>query len=266
MMSGYEFGFFAAAAAQAIILPHYGWRVLFFLGIVPALLAIFIRVGVPESPVWLKMREQKGQPSARSRRRFRLDAAAVQALLFMTFLLFQNAAIYSFYPTLLRDVHGFTPTMVFPAIAAYCVGSIIGKPICGWSASRFGVRITLIAYLAFAVLDVVPFVSGGSMMVLLAASFVMGCFGNSIFALVPHYLAQRFPSEHRSFGMGLGYALASLGQGVASFMVPWGGNMIGLARSIELCVLGGSIVTALVAAREPAILPGAQMEGDEGTA
>ncbi len=267
MMSGYEFGFFAAAAAQAVILPHYGWRVLFFMGIAPAILAIFIRVGVAESPVWLRMRAEKAQAANRPaevapRPRFRLEAAARQALLFMCFLLFQNAAIYSFYPTLLREVHGFTPSMVFPAIAAYCLGSIVGKPVCGWSASRFGERRTLLVYLLLTVLDVVPFASGGSMPVLLAASLFMGFFGNSVFALVPHFLAQRFPSDVRSFGMGLGYAVASAGQGVASFLVPWAGGVVGLARSIELCVLGGSVITALVAAREPAHLPGARMEGD----
>ncbi|NPD67442.1 MFS transporter [Lichenicola cladoniae] len=263
MMSGYEFGFFAAAGAQALILPHYGWRVLFFIDIVPALLAIFIRIGVPESPVWLRMREKSRQaPTAAPRPKFRFGPAAIQALLFMLFLQFQNAAIYSFYPSFLRDVHGFTPAMVFPAVAAYCLGSIVGKPVCGWAATRFGGRITLVVYLVLTVLDIVPFLSGGSTGVLLAAACGMGFFGNSVFALVPHYLSQRFRSENRSFGMGISYAVASLGQGVASFVVPWGGGMIGLARSIELCVVGGSVLVALVAARQPAVLPGAHMEGD----
>jgi SHS family lactate transporter-like MFS transporter len=268
MMSGYEVGFFAAAAAQALILPHYGWRVLFFIGIVPALLAIFIRIGVPESPVWLKTQAEggnrRGQP-APARPRFRLSAAAIQALVFMAVLQFQNAAIYSFYPTLLRTVHGFTPGAVFPLVAAYCVGSLIGKPACGWAVSRFGERRVLFLYLAITVLDIVPFASGNSLTWLLAASFIMGGFGNSVFALVPHFLAQRFPSRTRSFGMGLSYAFASAGQGLASFVVPWGGATFGLARAIEACVIFGSLLVGLVVARQPAELPGARMEGDEAT-
>ncbi len=270
MMSGYEFGFFAAAAAQAVILPHYGWRVLFFIGIIPAVLAIFIRIGVPESPVWLKMRAAAAPgrgmapvdaPPARPR--FRLGVAAVQALAFMAFLQFQNAAICSFYPTLLRTVHGFMPSGVFPAVAAYCVGSMIGKPICGWATMRFGERKTLLVYLAVTIIDIIPFASGDSVGVLLAASFVIGLSGNSLFALVPYYLSQRFPSDTRSFGMGLSYALASAGQGVAGFLVPWVGGVIGLARAMELCTVASSLVVGAIAAGQPAVLPGTRMEGDE---
>jgi len=276
MMAGYEVGFFAAAAAQALILPHYGWRVLFFIGIAPAVLAIFVRVGVGESPVWLKAQADAAaganaggaargaaRPAA-PRPRFVITAAAVQALIFMAFLQFQNGAIYSFYPSLLRTVHGFTPTQVFPAVAAYCVGSMLGKPLCGWLASRYGERRVLLSYLVITVLAIVPFASGPSMSMLLAGSFLEGMFGNSVFALVPHFLAQRFSSANRSFGMGLSYALASGGQAVAGFLIPWGGNVVGLARSIEIGVIAGSAVVALVAAREPKELPGAHMEGDPG--
>ncbi len=267
MMSGYEVGFFAAAAAQAVILPRYGWRILFFIGILPALLAIFIRIGVPESPVWLKLRRDMASGAATSQKRepawFRLTPAALQALAFMAFMQFQNAAIYSFYPTLLRTVHGFTPESVFPAVAAYCIGSMIGKPLCGWAASRFGERTTLFVYLVITVLAIVPFAGGTAPWMLLGAAFVMGMFGNSVFALVPHYLAQRFPSQSRSLGMGVSYAFAAGGQGIAGFVVPWGGGIVGLARAMEVCVIAGSLVVGLVAARQPAELPGAHMEGDD---
>ena len=264
MMSGYEVGFFAAAVAQALILPHYGWRALFFIGIAPALLAIFIRIGIPESPVWLKLQADRGLPAAaRTAPRFRLTPAAVQALLFMAFLQFQNAAIYSFYPTLLRTVHGFTPTSVFPAVAAYCAGGLVGKPLCGWAATRFGERATLLVYLGVTLLDIVPFASGSNTPLLLTASLVMGLFGNSVFALVPNYLSRRFPSGVRSLGMGVSYALASAGNGLAGFLVPWGGTMLGLARSIEICVIGGSLIVGAIAARQPAELPGAHMEGED---
>lgn len=59
MMSGYELGYFAAAGAQALILPHFGWRVLFFIGIIPAFLSLFIRIGVKESPVWLAQKQNR---------------------------------------------------------------------------------------------------------------------------------------------------------------------------------------------------------------
>jgi MFS transporter, putative metabolite:H+ symporter len=46
-------GMFAAAGASLAILPYFGWRWLFALGVLPAILVFFIRRGVPESPRWL---------------------------------------------------------------------------------------------------------------------------------------------------------------------------------------------------------------------
>ncbi len=261
MMAGYEFGFFAAAGAQAILLPLYGWRSLFLVGVIPALLAIFIRVGIGESPVWLRLRERRDAPARRrARPRFRMDAAAWQACALMAVLQFQNAAIYSFYPTLLKTVHHYGPQGVFYAVAAYSIGSIAGKPFCGWVATRIGDRPTLLIYLAITLADIVPFAAGSSPPVLLAASLAMGAFGNSVFALVPHYLSLRFASPVRSFGMGLSYALAAAGQGIAGYVVPETGRGLGLAHAIELLVVLGSIGVAAIALREPGHLPGGDME------
>lgn len=263
MMSGYECGFFAAAAAQAIILPIWGWRALFLIGVVPALLAIFIRRGVPESPVWLKIQSMPKQQVQRRKFGFRLDGAALQALIFMAFVQFQNAAIYSFYPTFLRSDRHLSPADVFPFIAAYCIGSLLGKPLCGVLASRFGDRTVFMLYFALTALGIWPFISAHSMTVMLAGAFGVGMFGNSIFALVPHYLSQRFPSETRSLGMGTSYATAALGQGVAGFLVPMLGALYGLPTAIIGSVLVGTVLVAAVVSYKPPVLPGARMEGEE---
>nr|WP_249202162.1 MFS transporter [Gluconobacter sp. Dm-74] len=263
MMSGYECGFFAAAAAQAIILPIWGWRALFLIGVVPALLAIFIRRGVPESPVWLKLQSMPKQQVQRRKFGFRLDGAALQALIFMAFVQFQNAAMYSFYPTFLRSDRHMSPADVFPFIAAYCIGSLLGKPLCGVLASRLGDRMVFMLYFALTTLGIWPFISAHNMTVMLAGAFGVGMFGNSIFALIPHYLSQRFPSETRSLGMGTSYAVAALGQGVAGFLVPMLGVIYGLPAAIIGSVLVGTVLVAGIVAYRPAVLPGAKMEGEE---
>ena len=103
MMAGYEFGFFAAAGVQALLLPHFGWRALFIVGVAPALLAVFIRIGIKESPVWLQTQRDRTRAGAiKARPRFRMDWAAWQACALMAALQFQTAAVYSFYPSLLK--------------------------------------------------------------------------------------------------------------------------------------------------------------------
>ncbi|MBS1061969.1 MFS transporter [Gluconobacter wancherniae] len=270
MMSGYEVGYFVAAAAQALILPHYSWRILFFIGLAPALLAIFIRIGVKESPVWLRnqqnrqTRQTAGTPKQALRPKFVMNAAAFQAIALMSFLEFQKAAIYTFYPTILRGAHHLTPGQVFWPITLYCFGSFSGKLVCGWLAQRFGDVKVMLAAIGVVVLTIWPFLSAPTWSMLLAAAIIMGAAASGIFALVPHYLAKRFPSDTRSLGMGLAYALGSLGQGLASWLVPvFGPSTRMLPISAEAFVVGSSAVTAGIAMVQPKHLPGEHMEGDE---
>ncbi|MEJ5140797.1 MFS transporter [Gluconobacter albidus] len=265
MMSGYEVGYFVAAGVQALILPHYGWRVLFFIGLAPAALALFIRIGVPESPVWLRNREERlagKQPHTAPppRPKFRLTGAALQAIAFMSFLEFQKAAIYTYYPTILRGSHHLTQQAVFWPVTLYCLGSFGGKVLCGWLAELFGEVRVMISALVVVMLAIWPFLSAPTWNMLLVAAFVMGAAASGIFALVPHYLAQRFPSDTRSFGMGLGYALGSIGQGMAQKLVPmFGPTILTLPLSAELFVLGTSVVTGAIALIRPKELPGKHM-------
>ena len=262
MMAGYEFGFFAAALAQALLLPHFGWRSLFFVGVAPALLAIFIRTGIKESPVWLRTKRDGAAARTPSMKRFTMDAAAWQACAFMAMLQFQTASLYSFYPTLLKTVKGFGPDLVFLAIACYSIGSIAGKLTCGWAASRFGTRETILACLAVTLVTIYPFTGVTALPLILLTAFIVGASSSGVFALVPHYLSLRFSNAVRSFGMGLAYAVAAFSQAIATFAVPAAGHDIGLALGIVVFVVGSSLAVAAVVVREPRRLPGRDMEGE----
>ncbi|CAI9121759.1 MFS transporter [Brytella acorum] len=266
MMSGYEMGFLAAAAAQALILPHYSWRVLFFIGIAPALLALFIRWGVAESPVWMATQSRRttlGKDHPRPKRPpFRLDHAALQAIALMSVLEFQKAAVYSLYPTILRTVHHFTPAQIFWPIGLFCIGSLLGKLLCGWLAGRYGDLKVMLGTIVTVMVLIYPFLSSTHYSILLVAALLMGMAASGIFALVPYYLAKRFPSETRSFGMGLSYAIGSIGQGLAGWLIPVFGPRNALPISAEGFVLGSSVIVGALAIAEPAHLPGEHMETD----
>ncbi|HEX4261924.1 MAG TPA: MFS transporter [Acetobacteraceae bacterium] len=262
MMAGFEIGYFMAAAANAVIAPRFGWRILFFIGILPALLTIFIRRGVPESPVWLRTR---GRRDAGPRPRFRLTAAAIQGWVFMMVLQFQNTAIFTFYPAFLQTVRHMSPMQVFPYAATYSVASIVGKPVIGLLAARFGQRATSVTYLLVSIPAAIFFTLVGSTAGLFLGAALMGVVANSIFGLVPAFLSRRFPSAHRSFGMGFGYAVAGAGGSVAALAVPLLGRSIGLGTSMAVWIIAGSAVAAIVAAIRPRHLPGDVMETETAT-
>src|SRR5204863_5127058 len=59
MQSGYAIGYALAALVAAIVLPRWGWRAVFFVGILPAFLTLWIRRGVAESPLWRSRRDER---------------------------------------------------------------------------------------------------------------------------------------------------------------------------------------------------------------
>ena len=265
MMAGYEVGFFAAAGAQALLLPHFGWRAIFFVGVAPALLAIFIRVGIDESPVWLKSQEAlkcqgaKASRAAEPLKRFKMTPAAWQACAFMLMLQFQTASIYAFYPTLLKTDRGFSPEGTFAAVAVYSIGSILGKIVIGQVATRLGTRATIIGCLCLTLAGIIPFATAATMPMVLVTAACVGASSSGVFALVPHYLSLRFANAVRSFGMGLAYAVAAFGQAIATYAVPATAHATGLSHAIILFVGATSIAAGIVAFREPRDLPGRDM-------
>jgi SHS family lactate transporter-like MFS transporter len=146
------------------------------------------------------------------------------------------------------------------------VASLIGKPLCGWIATRLGHRPTIVGYLVVTIPGAILFTSTTSTLAIFAGAFVMGIVANSIFALVPDFLSRRFGSRNRSFGMGVGYAVAAFGQSVASYAVPAVARGSGLASSMEMLIIASTIVTALIAAAKPRELPGLRMETDAESA
>jgi MFS transporter, SHS family, lactate transporter len=141
MMAGYEFGYFLAALCFYQLFPVLGWRWMFVLGIAPAVLALFVRAGVKESPDWSAARA-KAAP-----RKLNITPAVVQGWAFMGAVNFMLWAIFSLYPTFLITARGLSPAGVFPYIAIYSAASIVGKPLAGRFVERFGERRVLVTYL-----------------------------------------------------------------------------------------------------------------------
>ncbi len=178
----------------------------------------------------------------------------------MAALQFQTASIYAFYPTLLKTVGGYGPTGVFVGIGAYSIGSIVGKLSCGQIAHRIGDRLTVLGCLCVTLAALFPFAGATSGLVVMGSAFVIGASSSGVFALVPHYLSERFSNAVRSFGMGLAYAVAAAGQAIATYVLPATGKTLGLVHAIEIFVVGSTIAIGLVAFREVRDLPGRDMD------
>lgn len=241
MMAGWEMGYLLAAGAFAVVYPTLGWRWMFFLGFLPALLALFIGRAVPESPL---IRQQPAAPKVR----LRLTAPAIQGWAFMGAINFLSYAVFGLYPTFLTVVRHYSPAEVFPMVAFYSVASIVGKPLAGQLAARFGQRRIAIAYMLLTLPSIAFYTLNPSHGAMILGAVLMGMFANGIFGIVPAYLAERYPAAVRSVGMGTGYAVAGVTGGLAPYLVAVFTARYGLGTSMAAFIAVGALLSLVVAA------------------
>src|SRR6266513_4866888 len=133
--------------------PRWGWRPLFFIGELLALLALFVRFKVKESEVWKKTRHkdwaQLGRGIASHWKLF------VYLMLLMMMMNFVSHGTQDLYPTFLEKYWGFGPTQRLTVTAISMIGAIAGGILFGLLSDRIGRRRSMIIALGCAI-AVVP--------------------------------------------------------------------------------------------------------------
>jgi SHS family lactate transporter-like MFS transporter len=220
LQSGYGWGYILSAAVFTYIYPlveGYGpiaWRLLLWLGIGPALLVLWIRSSVDESPVWLA-RQRVAGPGGLERvsftRLFGVDTVLMtaQASLLMSAFMFSFYSLTYWYPTMLRDEGHSTQ----PYIVLFNLGGIAGAYLCGrLSESRMGRRGAASAAGLLAIGVVPLYVFSNDSLTLGLGALIIGLTAQGMWGIVPAYLIERFPTHMRSLGAGLAYHIgAALG-------------------------------------------------------
>lgn len=208
VQSGYSSGYLLAAIAAKIVLPLWGWRAMFWVGGLPALLALYIRFKVTESEAW----KQHRMPGFRSI----LSTAATHWKLFlylvamMTCMHFLSHGTQDLYPHFLKSVHGFSTSTVANIAILYNVGSLIGALIFGQLSEKIGRRKSLVSAALLALL-VIPFWAfGGSLRVLAAGAFLMQVGVQGAWGIIPAHLNELSPDAVRGLIPGLAYQLGIL--------------------------------------------------------
>ena len=250
LQQGYPVGYLLAALAFRFVFPALGWRAMFFLGALPALLSLFIRFGVQESPVWTQNRERRvtqtlGQSVARNLGLFCYMAVLMAAFNFMSHGTQDN------YPTFLRVQHGFKPDTVSTIAIVYNVGAIGGGILFGALSQRIGRRraIILAALLA---LPVIPLWAYGRTAGMLAlGAFAMQFFVQGAWGVIPAHLSELSPGALRGTFTGLAYQtgnlIASYNATLQSGIAERHGNnySLALASVITVVLLAVAGITAL---------------------
>jgi MFS transporter, SHS family, lactate transporter len=217
LQQGYALGYLLAAIAFYLVVPHFdvhhGWRVLFGVGALPALLALFIRMRVGESEVWERTRERLVRTRTPLRQvvvNRRVLRRFVYLVLLMTAFNLMSHGTQDVYPTFLRVAHGASPDRAVAVAVIYNLGAVLGGTICGALSQRLGRRRTIILAAALA-LPVVPLFAFSSQLALLTLGAVLMQFlVQGAWGVIPAHLTELSPDEIRGFYPGVTYQLGNL--------------------------------------------------------
>jgi len=208
LQSGYPVGYLLAALAARFVLPVWGWRAMFFLGAAPALLALYIRAGVPESKAWLAHRAPDVRAILRTVGRH--WKSFLYLVLMMTMMMFLSHGTQDLYPDFLKTAHHIKASTVSDLAVLYSVGAIIGSILFGYLSERLGRKRSMLWAFGLA-LVVIPFWAfGGSIGVLAAGAFLMQMGVQGAWGIIPAHLNELSPDSVRGLLPGLSYHLGIL--------------------------------------------------------
>jgi MFS family permease len=216
MQSGWAIGYMAAAIVAAVVLPNYGWRALFVVGLAPAAFTWWVRRSVPESPHW---KRPEGSPFGELLRPPMRGRVLVLTALCCC-LLFGYWGVFTWLPAYLstpveRGGAGLSVVRSSAWILPMQVGAFLGYISFGFLADRLGRRRAFLLFvLATAAIVPVYGLLGRSASILLALGPLLGFFGHGYFSVIGSLAAEMFPARVRNTAQGFCY---NAGRGMAGF-------------------------------------------------
>jgi MFS transporter, SHS family, lactate transporter len=252
LQAGYPSGFLLASIVFGVLYQYVGWRGMFFIGVAPALLVLYIRSSVPESPAWKEM-EKRARPSLLTTLKHNLGLS-IYAIVLMTCFNFFSHGTQDLYPTFLREQHHFDPHTVSIITIVLNIGAIVGGLFFGSLSEKIGRRkaITIAALIALPVLPLWAFSSGPVLLAI--GAFLMQISVQGAWGVIPVHLNEISPDEVRATFPGLVYQLGNLFAAVnatmqASFAATHDDNY-GLAMAVVAGVVAVVIAVMIQFSRE----------------
>jgi SHS family lactate transporter-like MFS transporter len=220
LQAGYPCGYLLAAVAFGLLFNHIGWRGMFIVGAVPALLVVFIFRKVPESQTFTARRREPAAHSLLAALRGQWLLAAY-AVILMTCFNFYSHGTQDLYPRMLQAQRGFSVGTTSTIAVVYNIGAICGGLLFGSLSSRMGRRRS-IALAAALSLIVLPFWAYSSTPTALAvAAFAMQFMVQGAWGVVPVHLNELSPGTIRATFPGVVYQLGNLIASVNATLQSW---------------------------------------------
>jgi SHS family lactate transporter-like MFS transporter len=216
LQQGYALGYLLAAGCFYFVFPRWGWRPMFFIGGLPALLGLFVRFKVKESEVWQKTRQTSWGSLGRE------IVSHWKLFLYLTLLMmmmnFSSHGTQDMFPTFLQRQWGLGPTQRAVITAISMVGAILGGTLVGFLSDRFGRRRAMITALVLAIACVPLWAYAPSLTLLVVGAFLIQFMVQGAWGIIPAHLSELSPDSVRGFLPGFAYQCGVLLAGSVAYI------------------------------------------------
>lgn len=261
LQEGYAFGFLLAGAVFVLVYPAFGWRGMFMVGVLPALLILFIRSKVPESAVW-QARAARGLTTNRH-----FFAALIEhwplfmyAIGLMAAFNFMSHGTQDLYPTFLQKQHRFSTNYVFITNSIASIGAICGGILFGSLSQRFGRRRCIVVAALFGIAVIPLWIFSSTIATLALGGYLMQFMVQGAWGIIPAHLNEISPDGIRGMFPGVVYqcgnvlaaGAAQLEASVAAshFRLPGGGADYAHAMALVVGIVFLAVIVLTVAGHE----------------
>ena len=252
MQSAWAVGYGAAAVATMLILPRWGWRGVFFAGILPAFFTLWVRRNVEEPPIWREMRRKVSNVTRESV----ADVLAGRMLKITLAVTVMNAFTmfgwwgfnlwlpgYLSLPTT-SGGRGFSAEAMTGLIVAMQVGMWFGYVTFGFVSDRVGRKRAYVVYTIAAAVLILVYVSVQSPLALLLLGPVVAFFATGYFSGFGAVTAELYPTSIRATAQGLTYNVGRIASAAAPFAV----GSLAQTRGFQAALSLTSVAFAMAAA------------------
>lgn len=212
LQEGYAVGYLLAALVLAVLYLHIGWRGMFVIGVLPALLIFYIRKNVPESPAFLARQNRRLAAGVHPL----LQALKARWPLFLYAIFFMAAFNYmshgtqDLYPTFLTNQHGFPPGIVGILTIIANIGAIAGGIFFAWLSQKFGRRLMIVTCAVLGIIFIPLWAFSTTIVMLALGGFLIQVAVQGAWGIIPAHLNEISPDEVRGTFPGLTYQIGNL--------------------------------------------------------
>ena len=207
LQEGYALGYLLAALVAYFVYPHWGWRPMFFIGGLPALLTLFIRSKVKESPTWARSRTDWPTYWRAIARNWKLFLYLVLLMMMMNSI---SHGTQDMYPTFLKHQRGYSAQATSVIVIISMIGAILGGITFGFLSDTKGRRRAMVTAVLSALVLIPLWIFAPSTGVIVVGAFLMQFMVQGAWGVIPAHINELSPDAIRGFFPGFAYQLGVL--------------------------------------------------------